>query len=68
MRSSLLTGSAALLFALAFPAQPAFAGSCESLASLALPNTTITLANLVDAGAFVAFPAGRGAAGPPPAR
>jgi hypothetical protein len=38
--------------------------SCERLASLVLPNATITLALVVDAGAFVLpRPAG---AGPPP--
>ena len=31
---------------------PVFAASCESLASLKLPNTTITSANTVAAGAF----------------
>jgi feruloyl esterase len=41
------------------------AASCESLATLSLPHVTVTLANVVDAGAFVPFPAGRG--GPPPA-
>ena len=34
-------------------ASPAFADSCESLASLALPDTTITKAQVVPAGAFV---------------
>jgi Tannase and feruloyl esterase len=38
-------------------AQPAFAASCESLSSLKLPDTTITSAQLVGAGAFEA-PAG----------
>ena len=33
-------------------ASPAFAASCESLASLALPNTTITSAQIVPAGQF----------------
>ena len=33
-------------------ASPAFAASCESLASLALPNTTITAAQVVPAGQF----------------
>src|ERR1700722_4792227 len=32
---------------------PAFAASCESLASLALPNATITTAQVVAPGAFV---------------
>jgi len=50
--------------------RPADAVSCDSLASLALPHATITLANLVDAGAFVPFPQGRAAAPAPvaPAR
>src|SRR5512140_3408488 len=33
-------------------ASPAFAASCESLATLALPNTTITTAQIVPAGQF----------------
>ena len=40
--------------------------SCESLASLTLPNTRITLAQAVSAGAFMP-PAAAGAATPPPA-
>ena len=40
--------------------------SCESLASLALPNTKITLAQTVSAGAFTP-PAAAGAATPTPA-
>jgi len=43
-------------------AAPAFAGSCESLASLALPNTTITMAQVVPAGAFLPPGAGQGTA------
>ena len=43
------------------------AASCESLASLALPHVTITLANLVEAGRFVQFPPGRGGPAPAPA-
>lgn len=42
-------------------ALPAWGASCESLASLALPDTTITLAQTVAAGAFV-LPSGT----PPP--
>jgi feruloyl esterase len=56
---------------LALYVTPAAAATCDSLAWLALPNTTITLANLVDAGKFVPFPAGRGggaAAAAPAAR
>ena len=42
-------------------ASPAFAASCESLASLALPNTTITSAQIVPAGQFSPpGPAGKG--------
>ncbi len=43
------------------------AASCEGLASLTLPNTTITLAQTVSAGAFTP-PATAGAATPPAAR
>src|SRR5262245_13139927 len=50
-------------------AHPAAAASCESLATLSLPHTTITLANVVDAGTFVQFPPARGGApAPPPAQ
>jgi len=42
----------------------AFAASCESLASLKLPDTTITSAVAVGAGAFVAPAAGQGKQGP----
>jgi feruloyl esterase len=44
-------------------ARPVAAASCESLATLALPHVTVTLANMVDAGTFVQFPAGRGGGG-----
>ena len=54
-----------VLTALLVSPRSAAAASCESLATLSLPHTTITLANIVDAGTFVPFPAGRG--GPPPA-
>src|SRR6266568_775576 len=43
-------------------ALPAAAGSCESLAGLKLPDTTITMAQSVAAGAFTVPAAGRGAA------
>jgi len=47
----------------------AAAQSCESLASLRLPNTTITLAQTIDAGAFrLPTPAGGAAPGPAAAR
>src|SRR5438067_1848491 len=44
---------------------PQTAASCERLSSLTLPNTTITLAQVVNAGAFAApaNPAGRGGGG-----
>src|SRR5262249_32033764 len=41
-------------------AAPAFAASCESLASLALPDTTITLTQVVPAGMFTPPGAGQG--------
>jgi feruloyl esterase len=54
MRKSLL------ILACSF-ALPVFAASCESLASLALPNTTITAAQIVPAGQFSPpGPAGKG--------
>jgi feruloyl esterase len=48
-------------------ARPAIAASCESLAAVQLPHVTVTLANMVGPGSFVAFPAGRGGAPVPPA-
>jgi len=45
-------------------APSSFAATCESLSSLALPNTTITLAQTVPAGSFVA-PARGGGRGQP---
>lgn len=51
-----------LLASLFFSVAPARAASCESLASLSLPDTTITKAEVVPAGAFKAPPA----VGPPP--
>ena len=47
------------------PVQTAAAGaaSCESLSALALPNTTITAAQTVDAGAFRPPAVGRAGAG-----
>lgn len=54
MRKSLLIFSSII-------AVPAFAASCESLASLAFPNTTITSAQVVAAGQFSPpGPAGKG--------
>ena len=65
----LLGGLCALLLAVSMNGQPLHAaGSCEGLASLTLPNATITLARAVDAGTFSpAAPAG-GAAPPGGAR
>src|SRR5437870_1888464 len=48
-------------------ARPAAAAPCESLAAIGLPNVTITLANLVDAGTFVQSPAPPARAGGAPA-
>jgi feruloyl esterase len=45
---------------LCLAAAPAFAASCDSLTSLALPDTTITMAQVVPAGEFVAPGAGQG--------
>ena len=65
MRLSRPTVSAVFLTVLALHSRPALAASCESLASLSLPNTTITAVQLVAAGSYVApVPPGRaGAAG-----
>ena len=46
-------------------AEEASAASCESLASLSLPDTTITMAQMVAPGAFTA-PVARGGRGPSP--
>ena len=60
-------GLAALLLAVLMNGQTLNAtASCESLASLTLPDTTITMAQTVPAGAFT-LPAGAGAANPAPA-
>ena len=54
----------ALAVMLAFSASPVTAATCESLGSLALPNTTITSARTVEAGAFTPpTPAGAAANG-----
>src|SRR3989442_15078352 len=56
-----------LLVTAAFLTARAGAASCDSLASLSLPDTTITLAQSVGAGEFPApDPPARGPAGPPP--
>jgi len=65
MRGFRVTGLAVFLTSLAWQAVPvAAAASCDSLAALTLPQTTITLANLVEPGAFRPFPAGRGGVAP----
>ncbi|MEO8258024.1 MAG: tannase/feruloyl esterase family alpha/beta hydrolase [Acidobacteriota bacterium] len=65
MRLSRPIVAAVFLIVLALPSRPASAATCESLASLALPNTTISAAQLVAAGAYVApVQPGRGGAGP----
>ena len=51
----------AVLFVLLFSVIPASAATCESLSSLKLPNTTITTAEAIAAGAFA--PAARGGRG-----
>jgi feruloyl esterase len=55
-------GGAALWVSFVFVAAPAAGAPCESLASLQLPDTTITTAQTVAAGAFSlpAAPAGKG--------
>src|SRR6185295_5362258 len=65
MRLSRPTVAAVFLTVLVLHSRPLLAASCESLASLSLPNTTITAVQLVAAGTYVApIPPGRtGAAG-----
>ena len=53
--------------ALALHVPSAWAAPCDRRASLQLPHTTITLANGVDAGAFVALTPLRGGGPPGPA-
>src|SRR5262245_49886598 len=50
-------------FGLLLPTHAALAAPSKSLAKLQLPHVTVTLANIVDAGTFVQFPAGRGRGG-----
>jgi feruloyl esterase len=59
----LVGGSCALLLAASISARPVAATtSCESMTSLTLPNTSVTLARAVDAGVFApADPSGAGA-------
>src|SRR5262245_39763526 len=60
--------SAAALAATFFSLPAAAATSCEDLAKISLPNTTITLAQTVGAGAFTPpANAARGGAAPAPA-
>ena len=47
-------------FLSALAAAPAFAATCDSLASVALPDTTITLAQVVAPGQFTPPGAGQG--------
>jgi Tannase and feruloyl esterase len=65
LRAAALTGC---LLVVSFAVNEAAAATCDSLAMLALPKTAITLANLVDAGAFTPLPAGRAAGPAQPAR
>ena len=48
------------LFSVLVVSAPSFAATCESLSALSLPNTTITAAQVVAAGAFTPPPTGRG--------
>jgi TonB family protein len=56
LRSAQVNRNLCLIFLLTLGV-PAFAATCESLAALKLPDTTITLAQQVEAGAFVPPPA-----------
>jgi feruloyl esterase len=56
--------SCAVLFVLVLSVTPASAATCESLAGLKLPNTTITSAQTVAAGEFTPPAGGRGAPAP----
>ena len=60
MGSSRPTVATVLLTVLALHSRPLLAAPCESLASLSLPNTTISAAQLIAAGSYVApVPTGR---------
>jgi hypothetical protein len=61
MRSNPVRHLLLLVFGVLIAAASAAAASCDSLASLKLPNTTITSANTVAAGAFTPPTAGGGA-------
>ncbi|HYR84888.1 MAG TPA: tannase/feruloyl esterase family alpha/beta hydrolase [Terriglobia bacterium] len=62
LRSISFASLAVLLTAVLFSPTPAHAATCESLAALALPDSTITMAQSVAAGAFSLPATGRGAA------
>ncbi|HEY3092812.1 MAG TPA: tannase/feruloyl esterase family alpha/beta hydrolase, partial [Vicinamibacterales bacterium] len=64
MLAAIVVGS--LTGLLTFPSASAAAQSCESLASLKMPDTTVTTAALVPAGPFVANPGAAGRGGTPP--
>src|ERR1700722_10037148 len=65
MRKSYLIGFAVVVTTLCFDLRSeAATTACENLTTLSLPNTTVTLAQLVPAGAFTPpAPAGRAGAG-----
>ena len=65
MKLRIVIMPAVLLAALTYNQSATAAASCESLASLMLPHTRITRAQLVPAGAFAATPAGVLAPGAP---
>jgi feruloyl esterase len=65
MRKQHLVAAGVLLTVSLSTARPSVAASCEGLATLSLPHTLVTLANVVDAGRFVPFPVGRGGPAPP---
>src|SRR3954470_14229244 len=57
--------AATFVLMLAIRSAASAATTCESLAGLKLADTTITLAQSVEAGKFAAAPAGRGGGGNP---
>ncbi len=61
LRAAVLRGAVVAATILGYGAPPAAAATCESLATLALPNATVTSAQSVAAGGFTQ-PGGRGAA------
>ena len=62
LRSICLVSSIVLVTVVVFVPAPVFAATCESLKTLSLENTTITLAQTVAAGQFSLPATGRGAA------